>query len=63
MEQVKPGSYLLKINFVGYKTSRTESFQITKANLDVVLKDIMLVPDVTNLKEVNVTSEKARPSD
>jgi len=59
MEQVKPGSYVLKIYFVGYKSNLTEPFQVTKEKPDVALKNILLVPDVKNLKEVNVTAEKS----
>src|SRR5688572_4505297 len=36
IEQVKPGSYVLKIYFVGYKSGMTATFRVTRELPDVV---------------------------
>lgn len=59
IDQVPAGTYLLKINFIGFKTYFSEKFTIDQNNLEIKLGKINLSSDSRNLNEVNVTAEKS----
>src|SRR5262245_48038213 len=58
MERVKPGSYRLKINFIGYKPVVTDAFTIP-ASAAYQFGKVFVEPDVKNLDEVEVTGERS----
>lgn len=53
---IPTGIYTLRISIVGYITKTIQSVSVMK---DTELDNILLVPDVKNLKEVTVTEQKA----
>ena len=57
-ENVKPGKYLLKIDFIGYKSYTSDEIFINRKNKDIDLGKIKLQPDVEVLTDVTVTAER-----
>jgi len=57
-ENVGEGKYLVSITAVGHTKGFSETFEITPANTNVILKTIELVPLAKNLAGVSVTAKK-----
>src|SRR5688572_27120080 len=55
-----PGTYFLRLSFVGFQATETESFQVSNENFNKDFGTLVLKEDVTTLKEVNV--QTMRPS-
>ncbi len=59
LQEVKLGSYLLKISFVGYAELTTDTVTLTKSNPDFDLEEIQLEPAALALETVTVSAEKS----
>ncbi len=59
MEGIPNGDYYLAIYFIGYNKKKIEGVQITKEAKKVDLGEIALEAAVSNLNEVNVSTEKS----
>jgi len=57
-ENIKPGKYTLKVDFIGYKTYTSEEVFINRKNKNIDLGEIHLQPDVDLLQNVTVTSDR-----
>lgn len=57
-EKVKPGSYIISCEAVGYKTNRSASVHITENSTDVSVKDIILETGNQTLSSVSVTARR-----
>ncbi len=57
-ENITPGSYRIKITFIGYQTYE-KPFSLTSAAPDIDLGNISISTDAEKLTEVTVTGEKA----
>jgi len=59
LQEVKLGSYFLKISFVGYAELTTDTITLTKSNPDFDLEEIKLEPAALALETVTVSAEKS----
>jgi iron complex outermembrane receptor protein len=59
MEQIKVGRFILKIDFIGYKTFHSDTFLITPKNAEVVFAQLEVSPSSEMLASVEVIGEKA----
>jgi hypothetical protein len=57
-EDVVEGKYLVSISAVGHSKGFSETFEVTAAKANVILKTIELVPAAKDLSGVTVTSKK-----
>ena len=49
-----PGIYFLRLSFVGFQSTESESFQVSNENFSKDFGTLVLKEDVTTLKEVNI---------
>lgn len=59
IEQVKVGRFFLKIDFIGYKTLRSDTFLITPKNPEVLFLKLQISADDQRLEAVEIIGEKA----
>lgn len=59
MTELKLGSYFIKVSFVGYNETTTDTITLTKSNPDVNLNDIYLEASAIALEAVTVSAEKS----
>jgi outer membrane receptor protein involved in Fe transport len=59
LEQVKVGRFFLKIDFIGYKTLRSDTLLITPKSPEIVLPALQIAPDDQKLEAVEIIGEKA----
>ena len=57
LEEIKPGTYVLQLSFIGYQT-RKEPVFVGSLTPYLDLKEFNLVPDVNDLSEVTVTGKQ-----
>lgn len=58
IEQVKPGKYLVKISFIGYKNYRSDTLRINPRTPNVNLGQIKIKPNTQMLQDVKVVGER-----
>lgn len=59
IEQVKVGRFFLKIDFIGYKTLRSDTFLITPKNPEALFLKLQISADEQRLEAVEIVGEKA----
>lgn len=59
MEQVKVGRFIMKIDFIGYKTFHSDTFLITPKNPEMIFAKLEVSPSSEQLAAVEVIGEKA----
>ncbi|MBN3521876.1 TonB-dependent receptor [Algoriphagus lutimaris] len=55
---MKPGSYILKVSFLGFETQTVDNIQVTSPNGDVNLGDILMSDEGVALEEVTVQGQR-----
>lgn len=55
---MKPGSYTLKVSFLGFETQTVDNIQVTSPNGDVNLGDILMADEGVALEEVTVQGQR-----
>ncbi|MEZ4701513.1 MAG: carboxypeptidase regulatory-like domain-containing protein [Rhodothermales bacterium] len=58
IEQIRPGSYYVKVSFIGYENAVANDINITPASPRVSLGAIRLTPDTQQLEGVEVVAER-----
>ena len=58
-ENVKPGSYFIKVSFVGYAAG-TRSFTVEQGQNEVTVDTLFLSETITSLNEVSVVAERIK---
>lgn len=59
LPNIKPGEYILTVNFIGYYSKVIENIEVTQEDREVNLGDIQLVQSVLELGGVEATAERA----
>ncbi|MEN8137290.1 MAG: outer membrane beta-barrel family protein [Bacteroidota bacterium] len=57
-DNIKPGKYILKIDFIGYEAYTSKEIHVNRKNNNIDLGKLALQPDVDVLENVTVTSER-----
>ena len=58
-EKIKPGSYFIKVSFVGYAAG-TRSFTVEQGQNEVTVDTLFLSETITSLNEVSVVAERIK---
>ncbi len=61
-KNVPAGTYQLQVRYVGYKTSKEYTIEVT-SNKEAVVLNIAMVDDATALKEVSITEHTGKSTD
>ncbi|NVO20221.1 MAG: TonB-dependent receptor [Bacteroidetes bacterium] len=59
LDKLPAGNYILKLRFIGYKTTFIPSINISASNADIQLGEIKLQAKVASLSEVEITSQRS----
>ncbi|CAG5003394.1 hypothetical protein DYBT9275_03142 [Dyadobacter sp. CECT 9275] len=57
-EKVREGRYYLHASFLGYKAFRSNSFAIDKSNTEIILGNVLLLPEDKTLETVTILAQK-----
>ncbi|MBL1213467.1 MAG: TonB-dependent receptor [Ignavibacteriae bacterium] len=58
LEKIRPGTYYLKVSFIGYESIFVESFEINRNNRTLDLGEILLPRIAYQMEEAEVTADK-----
>lgn len=58
IEKIPAGKYILKVQFMGYKTF-TQELEVSQSNTNIQLGSILLEADLAQLEEVNIVAERS----